>query len=68
MLNMYICPKCLNYRIVSRNPNPECFHCGGHLDKTELDYIKFSEMEEEERNLYKENYKRTLNIKNKIQI
>lgn len=56
MLRIYICPKCYNFRMVSRKPDAICFHCGTALDKCDVEYIDFMNMTEEERNSYKENY------------
>jgi hypothetical protein len=56
MLRIYICPKCYNFRMVSRKPDAVCFHCGTILDKCELDYITYMNMTEAERSDYKQNY------------
>ncbi len=62
MLRIYICPKCYNYRMVSRKPDAVCFHCGSTLDKCELEYIEFMNMTEEQRINYKENYKSRIQL------
>lgn len=67
MLRIYICPKCYNYRMVSKKPDAICFHCGNRLDKCEFEYRDFIDMSEEQRNLYKERYmNRMLAYQNKI--
>ena len=62
MLRIYICPKCYNYRMVSRKPDAVCFHCGSSLDKCELEYIEYMNMTEIERNTYRENYKKRIQL------
>lgn len=62
MLRIYICPKCFNYRMVSRKPDAVCFHCGFALEKSEIEYVEFMNMTEEERNTYKENYKNRMQL------
>lgn len=66
MLKMFICPKCHNYRIVSRNPEPICFHCGDTLEKSGLDYIEFTNMSLEERVKYKTEFIKVNGITDKI--
>lgn len=56
MLRIFICPKCYNYRIVSRKPDAICFHCGETLHKSDLDYVEYIDMSEQERAKYKENF------------
>ena len=56
MLRIFICPKCYNYRIVSRKPDAICFHCGATLHKSDLDYVEFIDMSEQERAKYKEKF------------
>jgi len=56
MLRIYICPKCFNFRMVSRQPDAICFHCGEVLEKCNLEYSQYMNMTEEERNTYKANY------------
>ncbi len=60
MLRIFICPKCYNFRMVSRKPAAICFHCGAKLEKTELDYNEYIHMTEQDRNTYKENYKKRM--------
>ncbi len=60
MLRIYICPKCYNFRMVSRKPDAICFHCGSHLDRCELEYVEFMDMAESERNTYREAYKKRI--------
>lgn len=62
MLRIYICPKCFNFRMVSRKPDAVCFHCGSPLERCELQYVEFMEMTENERNTYRENYKNRIKI------
>lgn len=56
MLRIYICPKCYNFRMVSRKPDAICFHCGTVLDQCDIDYSEYINMTEEQRNKYKEQY------------
>lgn len=56
MLHIYICPKCFNYRIVSRNPDAVCFHCGAILFRSEIDYTEYIGMSEQDRLKYKEKF------------
>jgi hypothetical protein len=56
MLRIYICPKCYNFRMVSRKPDAICFHCGSNLDKCDMEYPTYMNMSEEERFQYKNDY------------
>jgi hypothetical protein len=56
MLKIYICPKCFNFRIVSRKPDAICFHCGMRLEQCELQYGTYMNMTEEERYEYKTDF------------
>lgn len=56
MLRIFICPKCFNYRIVSRKPEAICFHCGAALYKSDLEYVEYADMSEKERARYKEKF------------
>lgn len=60
MLKIFICPKCYNFRMVSRKPDALCLHCGTHLDHCELEYVEFMDMSEKQRELFKEKYKKRL--------
>lgn len=60
MLRIYICPKCYNFRMVSRKPDAICFHCGSTLDRCNVTYVDFMNMTEEERNHFKEDYKKRI--------
>jgi hypothetical protein len=64
MLRIYICPKCYNFRMVSRKPDAICFHCGMNLVQCDLEYITYMNMTEEERNTYKENFKKRMMLYN----
>ncbi len=64
MLRIYICPKCYNYRMVSRKPDAICLHCGATLDKCEVDYTEFVNMTDSDRMKYKENYKKRMMLYN----
>lgn len=57
MIKIFICPKCYNFRMVSRKPRAECYHCDTMLVKTDIEYSTYMNMSEEERNTFKENYK-----------
>ena len=56
MIKIFICPKCVNYRIFSRKPYAICLHCGATLHNSEIDYIAYSDMSEEERANYKQKF------------
>mgnify|MGYP000894996536 CR=1 FL=1 len=56
MLTIFICPKCFNYRIVSRKPDASCFHCGAALHKSDIKFVDYVNMSVEERITYKENF------------
>ena len=60
MLRIYICPKCFNFRMVSRKPDAICLHCGTTLDQCEIGYDKYMNMDEVDRNTYRENYKKRM--------
>lgn len=62
MLRIYICPKCYNFRMVSRKPDAICFHCGGTLDKSDIEYSTYMNMTEDARNDYRENYKKRMKL------
>lgn len=67
MLKIYICPKCYNFRMVSRKPDAICFHCGMKLEQCALDYGTYINMNEVERDLYKDNFvKRMIAYNNKV--
>lgn len=61
MLHIFLCPKCFNYRIVSRKPDAICFHCGAALYKSDINYIEYIDMSEQEREKYKESFIKRLN-------
>ena len=56
MLHIFLCPKCFNYRIVSRKPDAICFHCGATVYKSDIDYVEYIDMSEQERERYKEKF------------
>ncbi len=56
MLRIYICPKCYNFRIVSRKPDAVCFHCGTLLEKSELEYVTYMNMTQEQRDDFRQQY------------
>lgn len=56
MLTIFICPKCFNYRIVSRKPDATCFHCGAILFKSDIDFLDYVDMSEDERDKYKKRF------------
>lgn len=62
MLRIYICPQCYNFRMVSRKPDATCFHCGAMLEKSTIDYTTYMNMTEEDRNVFKENYKKRVTM------
>ena len=62
MLRIFICPKCFNYRIVSRKPEAICFHCGAVLYKSDLEYVEYADMREKERARYKEKFIKRMKV------
>ena len=62
MLHIFLCPKCFNYRIVSRKPDAICFHCGSILHKSDIDYVEYIDMSQQERAKYKENFKNRMKM------
>ena len=62
MLHIFLCPKCFNYRIVSRKPDAICFHCGARLHKSDIDYVEYIDMSEQERAKYKEDFINRMNV------
>ncbi len=60
MLRIYICPKCYNLRMVSRKPTAICFHCGNALEKCDVEYDTYINMNEEERRELKNRYKQRM--------
>lgn len=60
MLKIYICPECYNYRMVSRKPDAICLHCGTKLEKCDFEYGAYMKMTENERDEYRENYKKRM--------
>jgi len=62
MLTIFICPKCYNYRIVSRKPDATCFHCGAMLHRSDIDFIEFTDMSEQERSDYKQKFIQRMKI------
>lgn len=57
MLKIYICPKCYNFRMVSRKPDAICLHCGTVLEQCHMDYRTYMNMTDTERSDYKNMYK-----------
>lgn len=64
MLKIFICPKCYNYRIVSRNPTAKCFHCGALLRESNIDYIEYTNMSGEQRSKYKDEFIKRMKLYN----
>lgn len=62
MLRIYICPKCYNFRMVSKKPDAVCLHCGNILDKIDIDYVDYINMTQSKRNELRENYKKRMLI------
>lgn len=58
MLRVYICPKCFNFRMVSKRPDAICLHCGNELDICDIAYIDYINMNQKKRNEFRENYKK----------
>jgi hypothetical protein len=42
--------------MVSRKPDAICFHCGMKLEQCDLDYGTYMNMNEDDRDLYKDNF------------
>lgn len=50
MMKIYICPECGWLRLVSRRKDVECHRCGAkQMTQTNLDFVKYSDMTDEER-------------------
>lgn len=64
MLRIYICPKCYNFRMVSRKPDAVCFHCGMRLELCDIEYGVYMNMTENERKLYRDSYKNRIMLYN----
>lgn len=60
MLRIYICPKCYNFRMVSRKPDAICLHCGTVLDQIDMKYGDYMNMTEQDRKEFKDNYKKRM--------
>lgn len=57
MMKVYICPVCGWMRVVSRRKDVECYKCGEkQMTLVKLDFAKYSEMSEEERQDYSEGW------------
>ena len=53
MMKIYICPECGWLRLVSRRKDVECHRCGTtQMTQTNLDFVKYSDMTDEERRDY----------------
>lgn len=53
MMKIYICPECGWLRLVSRRKDVECHRCGtAQMTQTNLDFVKYSDMTDEERRDY----------------
>ena len=62
MLRIFICPKCYNFRMVSRKPDAICLHCGEMLEQCLIKYGEFINMTEEDRNVLKEECRKRLSL------
>lgn len=49
MIMVYVCPSCRAVRIVSRRKEVDCTECGGRMELSDLTFLEWSEMTEEER-------------------
>ena len=57
MMKVYICPECGWMRVVSRRKQVECYKCGQwQMSSVKLDFLKYTEMNEEERKNYAEGW------------
>lgn len=57
MMKLYICPECGWLRTVSRRVNVECFKCSDvEMVPVRLEYTKYVQMSEKERENYVESW------------
>ena len=57
MMKVYICPECGWMRVVSRRKQVECYKCGQwQMSSVKLDFLKYTDMNEEERKNYAEGW------------
>ena len=57
MMKVYICPECGWMRVVSRRKQVECYKCGQwQMTSVKLDFLKYTDMSEEERKNYAEGW------------
>lgn len=49
MMHIFICPVCKKVRMVSRFRSAHCMTCGGEMLISEIPYLRWTEMSEEER-------------------
>lgn len=57
MMKVYICPECGWMRVVSRRKQVECYKCGQwQMTSVKLDFLQYTEMNEEERKNYAEGW------------
>lgn len=57
MMKVFICPDCGWMRVVSRRKQVECFKCGQwQMTLSKIDFVKYTEMSEQERKDYAEGW------------
>lgn len=65
MMKVFICPECGWMRVVSRRKQVECFKCGQwQMMLAKIDFIQYTEMNEEERKDYAKGWLYIHNRKN----
>ena len=52
MILVYVCPQCDSVRIVSRRKEVECLECSQKMNLSDLTFLEWSDMTEEERKQY----------------
>lgn len=67
MMKVYICPECGWMRVVSRRKQVECYKCGQwQMTSVKLDFLKYTEMNEEERKNYADGWLYIHNKNNRV--
>lgn len=52
MILVYVCPRCKDLRIVSRRKEVSCTTCGSEMGLSDLTFLEWSDMTQEERKEY----------------
>ncbi|MCD8053787.1 MAG: hypothetical protein LUF00_07035 [Lachnospiraceae bacterium] len=49
MIHVFVCPGCRAVRLVSRSRSAVCLACGTPMVMSEIPYLRWTELDEEER-------------------